>query len=207
MRLIHLGAFVLGMGVAVLLTTSRAFTQRHGLESPAPPPQAPGAPPDLRPAPERPPQRLEEALECRLLLEGLPGAGGKGEAAWIPCLSFEHTLGRLYMLTTGAWSDNVESEAVKFRKPIDRTSPLLIQAMLHRTRYRKAGFAFHPVSTEPAVRPAYTVTLEDVMVASIVTQAQQGTAYEDVRLDYARITWTYGDRSVSSKGPGEKPKP
>ena len=206
MRLIHLGVFVLGTSVASVLTASRALTPRHGLEAPAPP-HAPAGPPDPPSASEPPPQVPEGGLEFRLILEGLPGSDGKGEAAWIPCLSFDHNLGRLYMLTTATWSDQVETEAVKFRKPIDRTSPLLIQAMLNRTRYPKAEFALHPTRSEAGVRPVYTVTLENAMVAGIDTHAQHGTAYEDVRLDYARITWTYGDRRVSSRSPKEKPKP
>ena len=146
-------------------------------------------------------------LEIVLKLDGIEGEStAEGHAGETVVLSYQQAID----LQTGpvggggGGSGKASFAGVRFRKPVDKGSVLLLLACASGLHVKDARFTFRRASS----LDFYSVTLEDVLVAHIAQQAGTGEQYplsfealtagadsagllEEVTLEFARILWEY----------------
>ena len=145
--------------------------------------------------------------EIVLKLDGIEGESmAEGHAGETVVLSYEQAID----LQTGpiggggGGSGKASFAGVRFRKPVDKGSVLLLLACASGLHIKDARFTFRRDSGPDF----HTVTLEDVLVTHIAEQAGTGEQYpltfegltagaeragllEEVTLEFARIVWEY----------------
>jgi type VI secretion system secreted protein Hcp len=148
-------------------------------------------------------------LEIVVKLDGIEGEStAEGHAGETVVLSYEQGIdlqtGPVGGGGGGGGSGKSSFAGVRFRKPVDKGSVLLLLACASGQHIKDARFAFRRDSG----LDFYTVTLEDVLVTHIAEQAGTGEQYplsfegltagaeragvlEEVTLDFVRIVWEY----------------
>jgi type VI secretion system secreted protein Hcp len=148
-------------------------------------------------------------IEIVLKLDGIAGESmAEGHAGETVVLSYETAIdlksGPVGGGGSGGGSGKASFAGVRFRKPLDKGSVLLLLACASGLHFKDARFTFFRDSS----LDFYTVTLEEVLVTHIAERAGTGEQYpltfegltagaeragllEEVTLEFTRIIWEY----------------
>lgn len=140
----------------------------------------------------------------------LQGTGLVGEstsashAQWIELYSVSQVLSNAVDSNTGGSSGRVQFSDISITKPLDKSSPLLIQNCNAGVAIASVTIDFERTGATPAV--FYKVTLEDVLITSVKQSGSAGddVVMETVTMSFARIRWAYYPIDPKTGKPGTK---
>ncbi|HLN61432.1 MAG TPA: type VI secretion system tube protein TssD [Symbiobacteriaceae bacterium] len=131
-----------------------------------------------------------------LSIEGTRQGKFKGESrdGSIPTLGYKHEVISPRDAQSGLPTGKRQHTPLVITKRIDRSSPLLMQALVTNEVLKNVTLRF--VDARGAT--AYSITLQNASVAGIQQQSQSGEAVEEISFTYQKITWTWTDGGITA---------
>ena len=149
-------------------------------------------------------------------IEGDSSVSSDGRGNDIECYSWDHHLFWPVDPATGSLTGKRQHRPVKITKSVDKSSPLLFQALANNENVNTARFRFY--RPDPATgdeQHYYTILLENGRISRITTLSpdtlEAGNAAQPVKetvsFTYQKITWTYEPTGVSHEDDWQVPGP
>jgi type VI secretion system secreted protein Hcp len=151
------------------------------------------------------------ALELRadgVLVDGDGVAGLPGEDVTIECLSFSVSQDAALARGSGMPTGRRSYEPIAVRKRIDRTTPLIVRALVLKQEI-DAVFRFYRPTSSGNVEHFFTIEIDQAAVASTSQFSPDGlsfpgappavSALEDVSFAFQQIRWRYEDGGIEAE--------
>jgi len=139
----------------------------------------------------------------------------KSKAGWIDILDFEHQLTSPRDPSTGQAAGKVKFGLVKVKKPIDKATPLLYQALATNDLIQEVLFEFYTSGATAAGRKYLDIKLTNAFVAEVTMYQQDiemgkagdrgeiGTKFvQTVALSYYQMSWKYQGYNMKGEAEG-----
>jgi type VI secretion system secreted protein Hcp len=155
------------------------------------------------------PVYIEIEAETQGKIEG--GCTRKGREKMIEGLQVRHNVEVPTEIASGLPTGNVVHGALTFVKDIDKSSPLLFQALTHSENVKSFIAHFWQVTGAGKEVEFYKVTLTNAHISSITTVLPnvrtegQLNPMEEVALRYETITWTILDGNIEATASWQEP--
>lgn len=138
--------------------------------------------------------------------DGTPGLPGEGNS--IECLSFTVAQSAALARGTGMPTGRRTYEPISIRKRIDRTTPLIVRALVLNQEV-EAAFRFFRPTASGTLEHFFTIEISQAAVASTSQVSPDGlafpgappavSAFEDISFAFQQIRWRYEDGSIEAE--------
>lgn len=134
------------------------------------------------------------------MIEG--GVASTGQEGAIYVLGFSHEVVSPRDSATGLPTGKRQHRPLTIIKPIDKSSPLLMNALTTNENLVECKVKFFQRNATGEIEQYYTITLENATIVSLVSEVPN---FESVSFVYESITWTYEDGGITAEDDWQTP--